>query len=134
MPLIGWYIGLNLITIARKWGPWIAFGLLLFLGLKMIYESFRSSEGDLSRSDPTRGITLILLSLATSMDALGVGFSLGILGRGLLVSAVWIGITAGCMTWIAMKLGNRLSERFGQRMGVVGGGILLVIAFKLAAY
>ena len=134
MPLIGWYVGQNLVTAARTWGPWFAFGLLLFLGLKMIYESFRSPETEPSSSDPTRGFTLMLLSLATSMDALGVGFSLGMLGHNLLIPSVWIGITAFGMTWIAMKLGNRLSERYGRKMGAVGGVILLVIAFKLAMY
>jgi manganese efflux pump family protein len=132
MPLIGWYLGENIVTVAQIWGPWVAFGLLFFLGLKMIYESFRSPKEGHLRSDPTRGSSLILLSLATSMDALGVGFSLGMLGHNLLIPSVWIGITAFGMTWIAMKLGNRLSERFGHKMGVVGGVILLVIAFKLA--
>jgi putative Mn2+ efflux pump MntP len=131
MPLLGWYLGLNLIATAKTWGPWIAFALLLFLGLKMAYESLGSAEKNVSNADPTRGITLVVLSLATSMDALGVGFSLGILGRALLVSALWIGITAGIMTLMAMKMGERLSERFGRRMGIVGGGILVIIAFKL---
>jgi putative Mn2+ efflux pump MntP len=130
MPLLGWYLGMNLIAIAKTWGPWIAFALLFSLGLKMIYESFGSAK-EASSLDPTRGLTLVALSLATSMDALGVGFSLGILGRALLVSAIWIGITAGLMTLVAMKMGERLSEKFGRRMGIVGGGILVVIAFKL---
>jgi putative Mn2+ efflux pump MntP len=65
------------------------------------------------------------------MDALGVGFSLGILGQGLLFSALIIGIVAWSMTWIAMKLGNQLSARFGRRMEMAGGLVLIAIAVKL---
>ena len=133
MPLIGWFFGQNVVGVARQWAPWIAFALLFFIGAKMSYESLRPEESDRPEQcpDPTRGFSLVMLSLATSIDALGVGFSLGILGEGLLLSAVWIGITACAMTWTAMKLGNRLSQKFGRRMGTVGGAILMAIAVKL---
>jgi manganese efflux pump family protein len=133
MPLLGWFIGQNLVGVASIWGPWIAFGLLFFIGGKMAAESFRShkSEDPAECIDPTRGLSLVVLSVATSLDALGVGFSLGILGTGLLFPAIWIGITAGAMTWAAMKLGNRLSERFGIWMELAGGIILMAIAVKL---
>ncbi len=102
----------------------------------MTFESLFRHESDDEKAecaDPTQGISLIMLSLATSMDALGVGFSLGILGASLIFPALWIGITAGMMTWISMKLGNRLSERFGRWMEVVGGIILMAIAVKLVS-
>jgi len=133
MPLLGWFAGQNLVGIARQWGPWIGFLLLFFIGAKMFYESFGGPEEERKEEcrDPTRGFSLVMLSVATSMDALGVGFSLGILGQSLLTAAVWIGITACLMTWTAMKLGNRLSEKFGKRMETVGGVILMAIAVKL---
>lgn len=133
MPLIGWFVGQNAVGLARQWAPWIAFALLFFIGAKMSYESLRPEESEQSAQcpDPTRGLSLVMLSVATSIDALGVGFSLGILGEGLLFSAIWIGITACAMTWAAMKLGNRLSQRFGRRMATVGGVILMAIAVKL---
>lgn len=133
MPLAGWLIGQNLVGWASRFGPLIAFGLLFFIGGKMCYESFRHNASQECREcqDPTRGFKLIILSVATSLDALGVGFSLGVLGRGLFVAAVWIGLIAGMMTWAAMKLGNRLSEKFGKHMERVGGLILMAIAVKL---
>jgi putative Mn2+ efflux pump MntP len=133
MPLIGWFLGQNLVGVTRHWAPWIAFALLFFIGSKMGYESLTHDESAAKRDcpDPTKGFSLVLLSLATSIDALGVGFSLGILGQSLLVVAVWIGVTACAMTWLAMKLGNRLSGSFGHRMGIVGGIILMAIAVKL---
>ena len=133
MPLVGWFFGQNMVGMARQWAPWIAFALLFFIGGKMSYESLRPEEFDQPKDcpDPTRGFSLVMLSLATSIDALGVGFSLGILGEGLLLAAIWIGVTACVMTWIAMKLGNRLSQKFGRRMETVGGIILMAIAVKL---
>ncbi len=131
MPLLGWAMGLYLVGLVKKWGPWLAFFLLVFIGLKMAYESLRGEEFQDECPDPTRGMSLIVLSLATSMDALGVGFSLGILGRQLLGAAVVIGVTAAAMTWAAMRIGNRLSTLWGRRMGVLGGVVLVAIAFKL---
>lgn len=134
MPVIGWIVGQHAAGFALHWGPWIAFALLAFLGAKMIRESLHESvsvrEAD-SCSDPTKGATLVSLALATSMDALGVGFSLGILGKSLLAAAACIGITAAAMTWAAMLLGNRLSSKIGRRMETAGGIILLAIAVKL---
>lgn len=133
MPLIGWFLGKNLAGAAARWGPWIAFCLLFFIGAKMAGESLLAgkSEAHTDCTDPTMGLKLVLLSLATSLDALGVGFSIGILGYGLLLSAIWIGVTAGAMTWVAMELGSRLSEKFGRWMEVAGGLILMAIAIKL---
>jgi len=74
---------------------------------------------------------LVMLSLATSIDALGVGYGIGILGQSFFWMAVWIGITAAAMTWLAMKLGNKLSGRLTQRIEIFGGLILIAIAFKL---
>lgn len=131
MPLLGWAMGLYLVGLVKKWGPWLAFFLLVFIGLKMAYESLREEESQHECVDPTRGMSLVVLSVATSMDALGVGFSLGILGRELLGAAVVIGVTAAAMTWAAMRIGNRLSVLWGRRMGVFGGVVLIGIAFKL---
>jgi putative Mn2+ efflux pump MntP len=134
MPLAGCFIGQNLVGFARDWAPWVAFGLLALIGGKMTYESLRPEKHEQVQdcgADPTRGFSLVALSLATSMDALGVGFGLGILGQGLFFSATVIGIVACTMTWAAMRLGNQLSAAFGRRMETAGGLILIAIAFKL---
>lgn len=131
MPLVGWAVGLHLVNLVQRWGPWLAFFLLVFIGGKMAYESVRGEAFHAVCADPTRGVSLVLLSVATSMDALGVGFSLGILGRNVLGTAVVIGIMAGVMTWAAMRIGNRLAALWGRRMGVFGGLVLIGIAFRL---
>lgn len=133
MPILGWFLGQNLVGVASTWAPWIAFALLFFIGAKMAGESLFGKHHDESAEcvDPTRGLSLVMLSLATSIDALGVGLSIGILGIGLLFPAIWIGITAGVMTWASMRIGNRLSARFGRWMEVAGGFVLIAIAIKL---
>jgi len=134
MPLAGWVLGRHVLGWAERIGPWIAFGILIVIGSKMLYEGLKPQEEQLECVDPTKGLSLVVLSLATSIDALGVGFSLGVLGQGLLLSAVCIGITAGGMTWIAMKLGNKLSGQFAHRMEVVGGAVLMAVAVKLVMF
>jgi len=131
MPLIGWLAGHHILIWAKTWGPWIAFGLLMFIGVRMVREGFMPPEEETECQDPTKGFSLVMLSVATSIDALGVGFSLGVLNQNLFMVAVWIGIAAAAMTWLAMKIGNRLSQRFAKRMEIIGGVILVAIAFKL---
>lgn len=131
MPILGWLLGIHVLSWTQRWGPWIAFGLLFGIGVKMAYEGAMPHEEKAECPDPTKGLSLVLLSVATSIDALGVGFGLGVLGQGLFLVAVCIGITAGAMTWLAMELGNKLSERFAQRIEIFGGLILIIIAFKL---
>ena len=131
MPLLGWLSGKHVLVWTENWGPWIAFGLLLFIGVRMVREGTLSEEEKTECPDPTKGFSLVMLSLATSIDALGVGFSLGVLRQNLFLVAIWIGITASAMTWLAMRIGNRLSQKFAQRLEIVGGLILIIIAFKL---
>ncbi len=140
MPLGGWALGRAVVDFTQHWAPWLAFGVLIFLGGKMIYESLWDRRGDggggdgeksAAPADPTRGLSLVVLSVATSIDALGVGFSLAIMGGSVFWPAVVIGLVAGVMTLGAMKLGRVLSARFGRRLGAAGGLILILLAFKL---
>lgn len=135
MPLIGWLSGRHVFFWAETYGIWIACGLLFFVGVKMVREGMLPAEQKeecLEEClDPTRGFSLVMLSVATSIDALGVGFSLGVLRHNLFGVVVSIGIIAGAMTWLAMELGNKLSEKFAHRMEIFGGLILIAIAFKL---
>ncbi len=132
MPLLGWVSGTLLLSVAQRWGPWLAALVLLFIGGRMTYESvFGSAEEGTYAHDPTRGWTLLVLSVATSLDALGVGLSFGILGRKLWAAAVCIGVTAFVMTWTAVRIGGKLSALWGRRMGALGGIILIGIAWTI---
>ena len=131
MPLVGWLLGRQILSWSVTWGPWIAFVLLSAIGFKLVRNGIHPEKEEADCPDPTRGFSLVMLSVATSIDALGVGFSLGVVANNLFSASVGIGITAAAMTWLAMKLGNRLSEKFAQKMEIVGGLVLIGIAFKL---
>ena len=132
MPLIGWCIGKQCLSYVADYDHWVAFAILSAISVKMLIESLKKEDDDAARKkDPTRGWSLVGLSLATSMDALGVGCGMGVVDSLLLYPAICIGITAGVMTYIGIRLGCRLSGRFGKRVETVGALILLAIAIKL---
>jgi len=132
MPTIGWAGGIAVHKIIAAFDHWIAFGLLAFVGGRMIWSAL-SGKGealDLSR-DPTKGWTLVVLSVATSIDALAVGLSLGIIGSTILVPVLVIGIVAAGFTILGMFLGQQIGNRWGKRVEVLGGLILLGIGIKI---
>ncbi|RJX35607.1 MAG: manganese efflux pump [Desulfarculus sp.] len=131
MPLAGWWLGGRLSIFARDYAPWIAFALLLFIGGKMITDSLGPAQARAARLDPTKGWSLAALSLATSIDALGVGASLGLVGQEVLLPAMVIGVVAAGMTLAAMKLAGLLPSRLGRRLGLIGGLVLMGVALKL---
>jgi putative Mn2+ efflux pump MntP len=133
MPVIGWIVGNSVYETIKDYDHWIAFALMFLIASKMLNESFNEedeNESD-SKKDPTRGMMLIGLSIATSIDALGVGFGMGIARMNLLKPAIIIGITASIMTYTGIALGRKLSVKFGKRVETIGALILYVIAFKL---
>jgi len=81
--------------------------------------------------DPTRGWTLIMLSIATSIDALGVGLSLSVVESDVLLTGLIIGITSTIFTVIGLKFGKKLNRRFGRRVEILGGLILVTIGTRL---
>jgi len=132
MPVLGWFAGRGVLEYIQGYVHWAAFALLAFIGGKMIYESTvigrEEGEGD---SDPTRGISLIMLSLATSIDALGVGVSLSLLRVEIIYPAVVIAIVSFALTCVGMKIGPLAGRLFGKWVEVMGGLILLAIGFKI---
>ncbi len=129
MPVLGWLAGQSLMQLISVWAHWIAFGLLCFVGGRMIWESFQVDQPD--EKDPTRGLTLVMLSVATSIDALAVGFSLSLLGVSIWLPAVVIGLVAGFLTVLGMLIGDRVGTRWGSRVEILGGLILIVIGCKI---
>jgi manganese efflux pump family protein len=134
MPVIGFFGGMYLERYIQSYDHWIAFGLLAFIGLKMIRESF-SGEGvecpvD-QRRDPTRGWSLLVLSVATSIDALAVGLSIGVLNRPIFLPSIIIGIVCAIISAIGVALGSRVGSIFGKRAEAVGGLVLIAIGIKI---
>lgn len=129
MPVIGWVAGCTVIEYLEKFDHWIAFGLLTFIGGKMIYESFHPVEN--FDRDISRGWTLIGLSIATSIDALAVGFSLALLGISIWIPALVIGVVAALLTLTGMLLGRKIGALWGPRVEIAGGIVLCAIGLKI---
>jgi putative Mn2+ efflux pump MntP len=130
MPVLGWFAGTTIVHYIAAYDHWIAFGLLAFVGGRMIWSGFQP-EGKGGKNDPSRGWTLVLLSIAVSIDALAVGLSLAIVGVTIWVPAVVIGIVTGLVSWLGLRLGNKLGEKFGKRMEVAGGIILILLGIRI---
>jgi putative Mn2+ efflux pump MntP len=130
MPVVGWLAGLTIARIIANYDHWIAAGLLSFVGIRMIISGVNPGKED-NRSDPSRGWTLVLLSIAVSIDALAVGLSLGIIGSSIWFPAVIIGVITGLLSWLGLRLGNKLGEKFGKRMEISGGVILILIGVRI---
>lgn len=131
MPVLGWLAGLSIANWIAPVDHWIAFGLLAVIGAKMIYEALKQSDDHGQRTDPTKGWSLVLLSVATSIDALAVGLSLALLDVDIWYPAVVIGLVAGAFTAVGMQLGTRFGALLGRRMEVVGGVILIAIGVQI---
>jgi len=130
MPVIGWLAGLTIMQWVEAWDHWIAFSLLAIIGGRMIYEAFSDEEKTDDR-DPTKGLSLVLLSIATSIDALAVGFSLSVIGVSIWMPALVIGLVAGILTIVGMLLGGRIGDRWGSRVEIFGGLVLIAIGIKI---
>ena len=130
MPLLGWLVGSTIIEWIAPVDHWIAFGLLAFVGVRMI-RSGLDQEGESHSTDPSRGATLVMLSVATSIDAFAVGLSLAVLGVGIIFPAIVIGLVAGGMSLLGLMLGSRLGKAFGKRMEIIGGLILVAIGVRV---
>lgn len=130
MPILGWSAGLSLRSYIADYDHWIAFGLLAGIGLKMIYEA-RKLEDD-KPSDPVMtGGRLLLLSIATSIDALAVGLSFAILNIVIFTPALIIGFVTGGMSHAGIILGRKVGHLFEGKIEIIGGIILILIGLKI---
>ncbi|MBF0111815.1 MAG: manganese efflux pump [Desulfamplus sp.] len=132
MPVIGWYSGISVIRFIEKYDHWVAFLLLMWVGFGMIKGAFADEE-DKKFIDPTRGKRLVILSVATSIDALAVGFSLAALKVSILLPIIVIGLVALIFTSIGLFVGNRFSSsaKAGERAEIIGGIVLIAIGLKI---
>ncbi len=131
MTLIGWAAGRQIDQLIRDYDHWVAFGLLLIVGGRMIYESVTRTERNGPRKDLTRKWTMVMLSVATSIDALAVGLSMALLQVNIWRAALIIGLVASGMTIIGMAFGKEAGSRFGRWMEIAGGLGLIGIGVNI---
>jgi putative Mn2+ efflux pump MntP len=133
MTAIGWVVGLAFRSLIERFDHWAAFALLAAVGGHMIVESRRSPDGERRRADPTKGLSLVMLSVATSVDALAVGLSFAVLGAAVAAPAAVIGVVAATMTVLGMRLGRAIGRRewIAQWAEAAGGLVLLGIGVNI---
>ncbi len=131
MPVIGWLAGSRIQKYIAPVDHWIAFGLLAFIGIKAIYGALSRDVEEKPHGDPSRGVSLVMLSVATSIDALAVGLSFGMLEINIWYPALIIGVVTGIITIIGMQIGSHLGSKFGKPMEIIGGIVLIAIGVKI---
>ena len=133
MPVIGWSAGSTVRIYIESYAHWVAFGLLSAIGLKMIREAFKTENDLQKKKDPTKGMMLVILSVATSIDALAVGLSISMLNVDIWLPACIIGIVAGSFTIAGLHFGRRIGSavKLGLFAEVFGGVVLIIIGFNI---
>jgi putative Mn2+ efflux pump MntP len=132
MTILGWFAGMKIQSLIQAFDHWVAFGLLLIIGCRMILESLRQhKKQEQKEQDLTKGWPLFVLSVATSIDALAMGLTFAALGEEILYPALIIGVVAFLMTHMGAKLGPLLGQIIGRKAELFGGLILILIGTKI---
>ena len=130
MPLLGWLGGIKLHRFISEIDHWIVFGLLFFIGSKMIYEAFRIGDVE-DRSNPMDTAVLFSLSIATSIDAFAAGVSFALLNVAVIEPVIIIGIITFVMSFTGVWIGDRGSHFFEKKMEAAAGVVLIAIGLKI---
>ena len=128
MPVIGYVIGVPVTNLITPYGYWVVFFLFLFVGGKMIYDAVFGDEE--CGIDLTGGKVLLILAVATSIDALAVGVSYALLGEEILLPAIIIGVVTFGFSAAGVAAGSKLGCVLGNKMEIIGGIILVLIGCK----
>ncbi len=130
MPVLGWLAGTRLVNLISDYDHWVAFGLLLIVGGRMIWESLHSKD-EAKERDFSKGFALLTLAIATSIDALAVGLSFAFLEVNIAVAVLTIGGVAFLITGIGFLIGRKAGQVLGERAETIGGIILIGIGIRI---
>lgn len=135
MPIIGWFCTKFIHSQIETIGHYVAFGLLAFIGTKMIVEAIKegSDEGKNSKEgfDVSKWNILLWLALATSIDALAVGVSYGAMGLDIIIPSIIIGIVSSLFAALGLIIGIILGDIFGNKAEFAGGVVLIILGLKI---
>lgn len=130
MLFAGWLAGMNVVDFISGFDHWIAFSLLTFIGLRMIYESLKNDYSKRIINYSSMSI-LLMLSIATSIDALAVGLSLSFLNIVIYIPALLTGIIAFLLSFFGVYIGDKFGKFFGKKIEIIGGLILIAIGVNI---
>ena len=134
MPLFGWLLADRFGNLVERWDHWIAFGLLTVLGGKMLLDAWRGDGGgDASNGEPFAVRGVLLLGVATSIDALAAGLTLPLLAVPPALSLAIIGATTALLSAVGLYAGRRTGAALGARLELAGGVALILVGTKILA-
>ena len=131
MPVVGWRLGSRFLWLIEPVDHWIAFGLLAFIGTKMIVDAVRGEEEDAGATDHVAWGEFLMLAVATSIDALAVGISFAALHVEIVPSCITIAITTFVLSLIGVGVGHAFGSRFERPAQILGGIVLILIGVKV---
>lgn len=131
MTILGWLAGSTIANLISSVDHWIALALLGYVGINMIRSGLSNGKEEGPCPNPTKGRTLVMVCLATSLDAFAVGLSMALMKTEILFPALVIGLVTLILSALGIRLGSLLGEKFGKRMEIVGGLILVGIGVRI---
>ena len=132
MPMLGYLIGSQFARYIESFDHWVAFGLLVIIGGKMVYESFKPDDDLAEEKKQSVAVKVMLpLAVATSIDAMAVGVSFAFLAVPILSAALSIGVITFALSFMGVKLGTLLGEKFQSKAELAGGVVLILIGAKI---
>lgn len=129
MPLIGYLLGTSFESLLTKIDHWISFGLLVFIGINMLKEAFASETENCN--DKIDFKTMIILAVATSIDALAVGITFAFLKTNIKVASLIIAVITFIISILGVKIGNKFGDKYERKAETVGGLILILMGIKI---
>lgn len=129
MPVIGYFFGTSFENLVTKIDHWIAFVLLGMIGINMLKEAF--SDEKENRNDDVKFKTMLILALATSIDALAVGISFAFLKTNILIASLQIAVITFIISIIGVKIGNKFGDKYEKKAEILGGLILILMGTKI---
>ncbi len=130
MTVVGWLLGSTVAVLIDGIDHWVALGLLSYVGVSMLHSGLSAKKESFS-ADPSRGKTLLMLCVATSIDALAVGISMAMIRADVWIPSIIIGVVCLILSAVGLFAGSKLGEKFGKRMEILGGLILIGIGLRV---
>lgn len=132
MPLLGFFLGKLFADAIEAFDHWVAFGLLVIIGINMLKEAFEKECECCDKNADFSAKTMFVMAVATSIDALAVGISLAMAGNvNIVVAVILIGVTTFLLSGLGVKIGNIFGNRFEKKAQVAGGVILILLGTKI---
>jgi putative Mn2+ efflux pump MntP len=131
MPLLGYSTGKTFEGFIGTYDHWVAFVLLVIVGGKMVYEAFKIEEVEKKPTDPSSLVALLVLSIATSIDALAVGFTLSLVTHSIILAVSLIGVITFVLSYVGYEIGKRFGHFFENKIEIIGGLLLIAIGVKI---